>query len=283
MGDPLISVIIPTFKRYELLLNAIDSVRKQTYKNIEIIVVIDGENETLGNLGENVNVIRLPLNSTVKFGYPCVGYVRTMGILNSKGKYVSFLDDDDLWVEPDKLILQIEAMKRTGMRMSCSEAFVGNDDIYDKTKIYERYNLEKCYNYIKNVFRQKGKIFNGFPRFFDLEFIKINNSIITSTVIMERTLLDEIGYMPFLPYGSEMPEDYACWINALKYTKCVYIAEPPCIYYHSHSRGRISSRISPSRNPVFCEGKKPARNPVFCEGGMLCIPTRASGDVAPCP
>jgi glycosyltransferase involved in cell wall biosynthesis len=231
-NSDLVSVIIPTYKRYQLLLNAINSVKKQTYKNVEIIVVIDGPTN-YPELPFGVKSIKLPENTREKFGYPCPGFCRTIGILHSKGKYVAFLDDDDEFFS-NKLTLQIEAMKRTGTRMSCSEALIGNE-AYDSSKTYEKFNLEKCYEYISSVFHRKGKMFNGFPELFELDFIQTNNSIITSTVVMERTLLDEIGYIGFLRYGSEIPEDYDCWIKALKFTKCVYVPEP-LVYYYSHNR-----------------------------------------------
>ena len=226
----LISVIIPTYKRYESLLRAIESVKRQTYSNLEIIVVLDGPMD-YPELPFGVKSIQLPENTREKFGYPCPGFCRTMGILNSRGKYVSYLDDDDEFIEKNKLSIQIEEMKRTGTRMSCSEALIGNE-VYNYSKVYEKFNLEKCYGYISSVFRSKGKQFNGFPELFDLEFIKTNNSIITSTVIMERTLLEEIAYMGFIEYGSEIPEDYSCWLKALKFTKCVYISTPLIYYYN---------------------------------------------------
>lgn len=229
-NESLISVIIPSLNRYDSLLRAIKSVQNQTYKNIEIIIIIDGPTDYPEISG--VNTIQLPENSTTKFGYPCPGFCRTMGILNSRGKYVCFLDDDDEFINKNKLSLQIEAMKRTRTRMSCSEALTGNE-VYDPSKTYKKYNLEKCYRYISSVFHRKNKKFNGFPELFNLEYIQTNNSIITSTVIMERTLLDEIGYMPFLQYGAEIPEDYSCWLSALRHTKCVYISEP-CTYYYNH-------------------------------------------------
>ena len=228
--EDLVSIVIPSVKRYHSLLRAIDSIRKQTYKNLEIIVVLDGLTN-YQKLPSDVITIQLPENTKKKFDYPSPGFCRTMGILKSRGKYIGFLDDDDVYINPNKIVLQIEAMKKTNTRLSCTEALVGSDSSYEPTKTYERYNSDKCYNYIKNIFRQKGKFFNGFPELFNLEFIKTNNSIITSTVLMEKTLLDEIGYMGFVPIGDE---DYGCWLASLRYTDCVYISDA-CIYYYSHS------------------------------------------------
>jgi len=93
----LVSVIIPTKNRSDLILNAIKSVTSQTYKNIEIIIICDGcTDDTVKVLNkyfnEDNNIKIIALDS-------CVGAAeaRNIGINNSKGEYIAFLDDDDLW------------------------------------------------------------------------------------------------------------------------------------------------------------------------------------------
>jgi GT2 family glycosyltransferase len=76
-----VSVIIPTYNRFEYLQNAIASVKNQTYKNIEIIVVNDNSSQPdyYTQKLEGVTMIHLDQNSRVKKGYPCAGYVRNQG------------------------------------------------------------------------------------------------------------------------------------------------------------------------------------------------------------
>ena len=85
-----ISVIIPTFNRFKYLLNTIHSVKKQTYKNIEIIVVNDNSTQTeyynYDWVANNILIVNLDQNSKQKFGYACAGYVRNHGIKVSTGK-----------------------------------------------------------------------------------------------------------------------------------------------------------------------------------------------------
>ena len=80
----LISVIISSYNRYESLLNAIISVKNQTYKNIEIIIINDGSSDTrYKNLknSENFKIIHLDENnSRNKLGFPSCGYVRNFWI-----------------------------------------------------------------------------------------------------------------------------------------------------------------------------------------------------------
>ena len=69
MSEPLVSVIIPTFNRFKYLLNAIESVKAQSYKNYEIIVVNDESTQSEyydKKFPENVNLIHIRENPTLE-------------------------------------------------------------------------------------------------------------------------------------------------------------------------------------------------------------------------
>lgn len=100
----LVSAIITTHNRKELLKRAVTSVLGQTYKNIELIVVddssTDGTNQyCLAN--SKIKYIFIP-NEESKGG----NYARNLGIEAAQGEYVAFLDDDDYWL-PEKIEKQI--------------------------------------------------------------------------------------------------------------------------------------------------------------------------------
>jgi teichuronic acid biosynthesis glycosyltransferase TuaG len=115
----LVSVIIPTFNRFKYLLNTIKSVKKQTYSNIEIIVINDCSTEKdyydYDWNGNNIKIIQLEKNSKKIFGYGCVGFVRNKGIEIASGKYIAFCDDDDIWF-PNKIELQIKEISKTNWK-----------------------------------------------------------------------------------------------------------------------------------------------------------------------
>jgi glycosyltransferase involved in cell wall biosynthesis len=103
-SKPLVSVVIPTYNRFKYVLRAIESINSQTYiKNggsIEIILVNDRSTDQdyyEHSFDSNVSVVHLDKNTRQIFGFACAGYVRTIGINHSKGKYIAFLDDDDWW------------------------------------------------------------------------------------------------------------------------------------------------------------------------------------------
>ena len=115
----LVSVIIPTFNRSDLVVKAIDSVLCQSYRNFEIIVVDDCSTDDtikiLQNYGDNIQLIRNSINSYV-------GFSRNNGASFANGEYIAFLDSDDKWL-PNKLELQISWMKKNQFEISTTNFF----------------------------------------------------------------------------------------------------------------------------------------------------------------
>lgn len=104
--QPLVSIIIPTYNRPELLKRAIQSVLTQTYKNIEIIVVDDNSDLDLNHFREEYSSVSFLTNSENRGA--C--YSRNRGFEEANGEYVNFLDDDDE-LYPEKIERQIERFK----------------------------------------------------------------------------------------------------------------------------------------------------------------------------
>ena len=96
-----ISVIIPTFNRAALLPRAIDSVLRQTYRSIEIIVIDDGSTDhTASVAAEYGNALRYFHQSNAG-----ASAARNRGIREARGTLIAFLDSDDTW-HPEKLVRQ---------------------------------------------------------------------------------------------------------------------------------------------------------------------------------
>ena len=89
-----VSVIIPTYNRFKYLMNTIDSIKKQTYSNIEIIVINDrskqGDYYNYNWSSNNITIIHLEKNTKDIFGYACAGYVRNKGIEKTTGESVPY-------------------------------------------------------------------------------------------------------------------------------------------------------------------------------------------------
>lgn len=102
----LVSVVIPTLNRPEVVRRAVESVQAQTYQNFEIIVVIDGHDPATEASLASLHEPRLKVISHGKNKGP--GAARNTGVQNAVGQWVAFLDDDDEWL-PRKLELQVAA------------------------------------------------------------------------------------------------------------------------------------------------------------------------------
>lgn len=239
----LVSVVIPTYNRYFYLLNAIESVINQTFKNIEIIVVNDGSTQEeyyKNKFPDGVKVINLSKNQKAINGFSSDA-IRNFGIEKVTTKYVAFLDDDDVWME-NKLEIQLETLNKDNTKFCSTDGFVGNG-VYNRKKIYKTSNKEYYFKYISKkykdtVYSERGFIRRKFtyPQQFDLDFINIHNCIMTSSVIVETSLIKKVGmFNESLPNGKG---DYDCWKKILKYEKCSYVSDPLIYYDLSHGDGQ---------------------------------------------
>ncbi len=126
----LVSVIIPYYKKRNFVKETILSVIKQSYDNLEIIIIYDDTNlndlEFLREISKLDNRIKI-VNNNKRLG---AGPSRNKGIEKSNGKYIAFLDADDTWVQ-DKLKEQISFMKKNDHQISHTSYFI----IDEKKKI----------------------------------------------------------------------------------------------------------------------------------------------------
>ena len=101
---PLISIILPTYNRAELLGRAISSVIQQDYKNWELMIVDNYSQDGTDEVVESFKDSRIRLLKIQNAGV--IGKSRNHGIRNSKGQWLAFLDSDDWWL-PSKLSICI--------------------------------------------------------------------------------------------------------------------------------------------------------------------------------
>ena len=109
---PVVSVIIPFFRNREWLVEALESVFSQSFKDYEVILINDGSPEDISDIINKYNniVYRKQNNQG-----PAAA--RNLGISLAKGKYIAFEDSDDIWL-PTKLEKQISFMEKTGAKWS---------------------------------------------------------------------------------------------------------------------------------------------------------------------
>jgi glycosyltransferase involved in cell wall biosynthesis len=188
VSDPLVSIITPVYNGEQFLLEAIESALAQTYQNFELLIVNDGSTDN------SKAIITNYLNNT-KIRYfeqqnAGVAAARNLALRNANGKYIGFLDQDDLWL-PDKLSTQIRFLETNP-----EIAFVHSRQSYiqaDGTPIAD---------YAKDwVSDLHGKCF--------IELFK-RNRIAVLTVLLRKDVIDEIG---FFNETVSRVDDYELWLR----------------------------------------------------------------------
>jgi glycosyltransferase involved in cell wall biosynthesis len=160
----LISCIIPTRNRPDFLIAAANSVLAQTHERIELIIVNDGTVAISPLSDSRVTV----LNSGQAGAVPA----RNLGVSHARGEAIAWLDDDDVWTDPNFLRDAIDAF-----RMGIPFAFGDGELVFPSG---ER---------------------KGFARDAGLESLKSDNTILISAVCYQKSLHDTLGlFDEALPY-----------------------------------------------------------------------------------
>ncbi len=214
----LVSIILPTYNRYEFLLHAIRSCLAQTYPHVEVIVVDDASTDpryTDGSLDAfpKTTIVRLPMNQRKKYNVEAAqGMTRQEGILLARGEWIAFLDDDDFFY-PTKLEEQLAAMNTNPPSLFCS---TNMNRVHHHGITKDETDMESQGLYFP---------LNTLPPFFTSDIIHYTNYINNSTVVIHRDIIDKVGSFHPIPY-----EDWDYWKRALKYTHCLYL-QKPLVYY----------------------------------------------------
>jgi glycosyltransferase involved in cell wall biosynthesis len=211
-STPCISVIIPTYNRCWILKEAIDSVLSQEYTDFEIIVVDDGSNDATAALlsayGDQIK--------TIYQGNSGVSAARNAGILMAKGKYVAFLDSDDMWL-PEKLSCQVDFFQSHTEAVICQ-----TDEIWIRNGV--RVNPKNRHK------KPSGMIFEP-----SLQLCLVS----PSAVMIKKSLFDAVGL-----FNEAFPacEDYDLWLRIGLYYP-IYLIERHMVV----KRGGHDDQLS--RNP----------------------------------
>ena len=196
----LVSAIIPYFKKKNFIDQSISSVLNQSYSNIEIIIVYDDEEksdlEYLRKIYNSNKKIKILVNEK-NIG---AGFSRNRGIREAKGKYVCFIDSDDIW-KKEKIENQLNYMKKNNYKISHTSYEIINDknEIIGNRKAKDFYNvkdiLTSCDIGLSSVILDKGLI-NDQIQFSNLKtkedfvlWLKILKSKVTIGGLDENLLL----------------------------------------------------------------------------------------------
>ncbi|MDA8841277.1 glycosyltransferase [Candidatus Pelagibacter bacterium] len=139
----LVSIIIPYFKKKDYILDAINSILNQTYQNFEIIIVYDDIDKSELSLIYKIQKIDKRIKVLINKKNLGAGLSRNYAIKNSNGKYIAFLDADDIW-NVEKLKKQVSIMEQKNLSITHTSY-----KILDKNNNYATIRIAKNLDYKK--------------------------------------------------------------------------------------------------------------------------------------
>jgi glycosyltransferase involved in cell wall biosynthesis len=195
---PEVSVIIPVYNSSRFINEALESVFTQTFKDYEIILVDDGSTDNTRQIIEKYSDKLIYFRQ--ENGGPAKA--RNFGIKKSRGKFIAFLDADDIWL-PLKLERQIDAFKKNP-----ELGMVATDNsLFDEKGVYRKSVGKKDY-------LLKGDIVRN---------ILIHSGVVTPTVMVRREVFDALG---LFEEQLRIAEDDNMWIRISSHYDIDVIDEP---------------------------------------------------------
>ena len=167
----LISVVIPTFNREDLIKDAINTVLEQVYQNFEIIIIDDGSTDNTSEVVKSFDDARIKYIYQENAG---ISKARNKGIEDASGEYIAFLDSDDLW-HPEKLEKQVSVLDKdpdVDLLSNNSQYMTFQNDIIEIKKNYVKSQKEN----ISLILLDPDKVFTGTP-----------------TLLVRKTIFEKVG------------------------------------------------------------------------------------------
>jgi glycosyltransferase involved in cell wall biosynthesis len=211
--NPLISVIITTFKRPNFLLKTLKSILSQTYSNLEIIIVDDGSKDSTEEIVKSFCDSRIKFFSIEASGRPAIP--RNFGLINATGELIAFCDDDDLW-ELEKIAEQVNVfIKHPEIKLCHTNIVIINE----KDEELNNKNNKQHFNPNKINFNSQ----------------LLKNDITFSTVMIHKSVL--LNGMKFdESLDLKASEDYLFLTNIVYFYPINYI-EKKLVKYRIHKNG----------------------------------------------
>lgn len=199
---PIISVVIPVLNGEKTIQETIESILNQTFQNFEIIIINDGSQDKTLEIVNQIKDHRINI-----FSYPNAGLAasRNRGFVHSVGKFIAFMDADDLWT-PDKLQSQLKALQ-------------------DNPQAAVAYSWSDCIDEAGNFLRTSShSTANGdvFAKLLLTDFL--DNG---SNPLIRRQALEEVG-----KFDESLPaaEDWDMWLRLAARYHFISVRAPQILY-----------------------------------------------------
>lgn len=213
----MVSVIIPIYNSEKYIEETIESVLNQTYTNFEIIIVDDCSSDKSGIIARQYKEVHSNIKYVLQEKNEGVAVARNKGISIAKGRYIAFLDSDDIW-DINKLSKQLEFMDKKNAKLSFTAIEM----------IDENGNLLKEKREVKEII--------------DYNFLLKNTMIPTSSVIVDRSISGEFN-MTLRRSG----QDYSTWLKLLRDGDLAYGINEALVKYRIRNNSLSSKKLKSIR------------------------------------
>jgi glycosyltransferase involved in cell wall biosynthesis len=248
---PTFSIIIPLYNSEDYISETLQSLANQTSQDFEVIIVDDGSSDNSVKVTKDFIRNTPSLNAKLHIDRPDnfpkgVSGSRNYGIHMSEGKWICFLDSDDLF-HPQK----IEIISKAIQNSSCQIVFHSAVDFNNDSK--------SLFNPIDHIEKIPFRIHNI------LNELLNKNRVNTSSVTIKKDLIEEIGYFDTDLFGIE---DYYMWLNISKYSEWNFVDAALTGYrirgdslmggrrfiYYINQNSKLIDKLW--KNPIFTQEEK---------------------------
>jgi len=216
-APPLVSVIVATLDRPEMLNGCLRSIFEQTYDHFEIIVVNDGGTDVgdvvhCWNTRNNIIYLRHPRTKGV-------AAARNSGIQAAGGEYIAYVDDDDRYY-PEHLETLVKSLETSDAQVAYSDAIRAHQKFVNGK--YLTYRIDAPYSLD-----------------FDPDRILVRNFIPTLCILHRSDCLEKTG---LFDESLQVLEDWDLWIRMSRHFRFVHIRKATCEYSWRAGGGSLTSR-----------------------------------------
>jgi len=210
---PLVSVVIPACNSERYIADAIDSVLQQDYPAVEIRVVDDGSEDNTRDIvrsyGDKVHLLTQQNKGSAA--------ARNLGIRHAQGKYIAFLDADDVW-HKNKLSLQVDALRKSGYKMAYSSFIRWHPDAQG------RYAApDSLFDTPRHPDTTSARIVTGWT-YADL---LLDCIVWTSSVLVEKAEIEKAG---LFDESLRKGQDYDLWLRLSRQIEMLGLEQPTALY-----------------------------------------------------
>lgn len=212
-NEALVSIVMPAYNCEKYVVEAINSILAQTYRNWELLVLDDGSKDNTLRIIEEFSQKDSRIKALPNGKNMGVSATRNRGIELASGEWIAFLDSDDMW-KPEKLEKQFEIVEKEAAEF----LFTGASYINEVGEPY------------KGIFEVPEKI--------TYKKLRNQNVISCSSVLVKKKYFENIKMEK-----DEMHEDYAVWLRILKLGVTAFGVNEPLLIYRISRNSKSGNKM----------------------------------------